>query len=94
MFGSVAKFDHGVSGRLRRSKKLFGGIDRVVEVVVVSLASVNTQLAAQLGREFHPIATQNMSEIVVLAPMCGCHRIDFARIAIPETSRIPVLTHR
>ena len=69
MLGAVAVADDGVGWRRGRLQELLDLVHGVVQVVVVHVADIDAQLAAQLGAQRLPIASKDVGQVEVLAPV-------------------------
>src|SRR5262249_10792873 len=56
---------------IRRLQEIFDEIDSVVQVVVISFADVNVNLAPEFWSKPGPIAFHDVTEIEILAPVLG-----------------------
>ena len=90
-----AILDNTVIVRVSRSlEDCFNEVDGVVEIVVVHRAAVDVDLALELWSKGRPIALENVTEVVVLAPVLGDPVIDLAGEFVPDPLGITILSHR
>src|SRR6185369_3873754 len=79
---------------LRSFQKIVDEVDRVVEIIVVSLADVNVNLAGKLWPKLRPIAFEDVAEIVIVAPVLSDRMIDLSRQLVPNRLGITVAADR
>src|SRR6185503_12380096 len=61
---------------LRRLQKILNQINRIVQKIVVRFADVDVQLSFELRTDPGPITFEDVSEIVILAPVLRDRAID------------------
>src|SRR5262245_55512065 len=91
VLGAVAVIHLARVKRIGRAlQKLLDQVDRVIQIVVIHVATVDVYLAFELRAERLPITLEDVSEVVIFAPVFGDRTIHLAGHLVPDALRITV----
>jgi hypothetical protein len=68
----------------RAFEKLLDQIDGVVQIVVVHIAAIESDLSLELWPKLRPVALEDVAEIVVFTPILRHGVIDLSRSALSQ----------
>src|SRR5262249_33386797 len=75
-------------------QKLLDKIDCIVQIIVIHVAAIDVYLAFELRAERLPIAFEDMTEVIIFAPVFGHRTIYLAGHLVPDALRITVGAYR
>ena len=92
MFVAATVGDFATEERvLGRVEEVLDEVHGVVEVEIVGLADVEVDLAFKVLADLRPVATEDLREVVMIAPMNGDGRVDDAGPLVPDPLGIAII---
>ncbi len=83
-----------VVGVLCGLQKIVDQVNRVVEKIVIGLADIDMNFSFEFWSQRCPVAFQDVTKIVVLAPVFGYRMIYFSGLLVPDRFGIAVAAGR